>query len=84
MQRAEEVEDRRACADVALQLEFSMTFGVVKVGAVIPVKSCVHRSSPRSFSPGTPISLMAMLMMPPSFTSGGATGPGPPNRTQAG
>ncbi len=61
-----------------------MTFGVVKVGALIPVKSCVVVSSSISFGPSTPQTLMPMLSTPLSFMSAGASGPGPAKRTHAG
>ena len=67
----------------AWSFAFSRTSGVVKVGALMPMKSCVNRSSSRSFGPGTPISLVAMLRTPTSSMSGGLAGPGPANRTQA-
>src|SRR5260370_39879629 len=50
-----------------------MMFGVVKVGALIPVKSWVHFSS-RSFSPSTPMSFIPILSTPLSFISAGANG----------
>ena len=61
---------------------FSTTLGVVNVGELMPVKSWVPCSS-SSFSPGTPTSLMPMLRMPLSLTSGGENGPGPPKRIHA-
>src|SRR4051794_4005504 len=45
--------------------------------------SCVNFSWSISFGPGTPISLMLMLMNPTSSISGVTYGPGPENRTQA-
>ena len=45
--------------------------------------SCVCFSSSISFGPGTPISLMLMLMNPTSSMSGVTYGPGPEKRTQA-
>ena len=51
--------------------------GVTNVGVETPSKSCVNCSSSRSFGPGTPISLMLMLMKPTSSMSGVTYGPGP-------
>ena len=45
--------------------------------------SWVNFSSSISFRPGTPISLMLMLMKPTSSMSGVMYGPGPEKRTQA-
>jgi hypothetical protein len=75
------VRSRMRCCS----LRFSRTSGVVKVGALMPVKSWVHRSSSgSSFKPGTPITLTEILRIPLSSRSAGAAGPGPAKRTQAG
>ena len=57
---------------------------MAKVGVVRPVKSWVNLSSSRSLSPGTPMILTAMLMIPMPSTSGGASGAPEAKRTQAG
>ena len=57
--------------------------GVTNVGGLTPNMSRVCCSSARSFGPGTPISLMLMLMKPMSSMSGVMYGPGPEKRTHA-
>ena len=56
---------------------------MTKVGVDTPNMSCVCFSSSISFGPGTPISLMLMLMKPTSSMSGVTYGPGPEKRTHA-
>ncbi len=65
------------------RLAFAFVSGVTKVGVETPIMSCVPCSSSSSFGPGTPISLMLMLMNPTSSMSGVMYGPGPEKRTQA-
>ena len=62
----------------------ALVSGVTKVGVETPNMSSVCCSSSISFAPGTPISLMLMLMKPTSSMSGVMYGPGPEKRTQAG
>ena len=64
VERVDEVQRRRAGADVALELDVLATLGVVNVGELIPVKSWVSCSSSSSFGPATSISLIPMLRMP--------------------
>ena len=62
---------------------FERVSGVTNVGVETPSMSCVCCSSSSSFGPGTPISLMLMLMNPTSSMSGVMYGPGPEKRTHA-
>src|SRR2546426_15031 len=63
---------------------FSLMSGVTKLAGDTRIRSWVSRSSAISLGPATPISLMATEHWPRSSRSGGANGPGPEKRTQAG
>ena len=55
-----------------------------KLAGLTRIRSWVKRSSSMSFGPGTPITLIPTEHCPRSSMSGGASGPGPENRTHAG
>ena len=65
----QEVEDRCVLVAPRCSRAFARVSGVTKVGVETPIKSCVPCSSSSSFGPGTPMSLMLMLMKPTSSMS---------------
>ena len=68
--KVEKIEDLRVFHALDLECAFALVSGVTNVGVETPNMSCVNFSSSSSFGPGTPMSLMLMLMKPTSSISG--------------